>query len=462
MNKVNDNFYDCSNSAKSGCRKRLKKVHVRLCRLNIEENANRSGIVLMITLVLLVVLSTLGYTLSSRIATQRHRDFYIIDYQAARYGCDSALKYAFAVLSDINTPDLVIRSEEPDFSDLFALSELEYQEFLAQWAEEQMQMQEEPDDFGVKAELDNLLALFDSADNNDFNNIDVTPYFDDPNIVKIRGPYGPTWPLIAEPTEFEIGTATVKIEIEDENAKYPIGWAMLDDEEIQREAQAGFETFCEWMDIDQVQVELLKEQMEQIKEIRPFTLDLKPIKVTKKVPVQTSRRTRRTRTRRRTRTPRTKTTRKTIPVAAQITDFAKLFHSSMIDTDELARPTIISETRKESALKYIGMWGSSKVNINTAPRHVLEAAFTFGGDATEIADEIIERRRIEPFADFEDLRKALYRYADSLEKCEKCITTESNFFTIKVTAVHGAARASAVIAVMKEKGKWRKIAVCSG
>mgnify|MGYP000173800889 CR=1 FL=1 len=280
MNKVNDNFYNCLNNAQFSRRKHLTEIQVKLCRLGIEKNANRSGIVLMVTLVLLVVLSTLGYTLSSRIAAQRHRDFYIIDYQAARYGCDSALKYAFAALSDINTPELVIRSEEPDFSDLFALSELEYQEFLAQWAEEQMQMQkqEEPDDFGVKAELDNLLALFDSPDNNDFNNIDVTPYFEDPNIVKIRGPYGPTWPLIAEPTELEIGTATVMIEIEDENAKYPIGWAMLDDEEIQREAQASFETFCEWMGIDEVQVELLTEQMEQMKEIRPFTLDLKPLK----------------------------------------------------------------------------------------------------------------------------------------------------------------------------------------
>ncbi len=459
MNKVRENFCNCPNCAQFNHRKRLEKAKVKLIRLGIEKNANRSGIVLMVTLVLLVVLSTLGYTLSSRIAAQRHRDFYIIDYQAARYGCDSALKYAFAVLSDINTPELVFRSEEPDFSDLFALSELEYQEFLAQWAEEQML---EQDDSDINPDLDNLLALFDSTDNNDFNNIDVTPYFDDPNIVMVRGPYGPTWPLIAEPTEFEIGTATVKIEIEDENAKYPIGWGMLDDEEIQREAQAGFETFCEWMGIDQVQVELLKEQMEQINEIRPFTLDLKPITISKKVPLQTARRTGRTRTTRRTRRPRTKKTKKTIPVAAQIADFAKLFHSSMIDTDELARPTIISETRKESALKYIGMWGSRKVNINTAPRHVLEAAFTFGGDATEIADEIIERRRIEPFTDFEDLRTTLFRYADSLEKCEKCITTTSTFFTIKVTAVRGVARASAVIAVMKEKGKWRRIAVFSG
>ncbi|MHC4175201.1 MAG: hypothetical protein ACYST5_20005, partial [Planctomycetota bacterium] len=57
---------------------------------------------LLITLVILVVLSTLGYTLSSRVAAQRHRDQYIVDYSKARYGCDSAVKYALATLEEIS------------------------------------------------------------------------------------------------------------------------------------------------------------------------------------------------------------------------------------------------------------------------------------------------------------------------------------------------------------------------
>ncbi len=140
----------------------------------------------------------------------------------------------------------------------------------------------------------------------------------------------------------------------------------------------------------------------------------------------------------------------------------RLLHSSLIDTEVLARPTIISERRKESALKYMGMWGSRKVNINTAPRHVLEAAFTFGGDADEIAEEIIQRRRIKPFTNIEELKRALFGYSNAIEKCEKYITTASSFFTIKVTAVSGVARTSAVIAIMKEGKKIQKIAVISG
>ena len=134
----------------------------------------------------------------------------------------------------------------------------------------------------------------------------------------------------------------------------------------------------------------------------------------------------------------------------------------MIDTELLARPTIISETRKESPLKYMGMWASGRVNINTAPRQVLEAAFTFGGDADKIAEEIIRRRRVRPFKDIKDLKKSLFKYSNSIERCKNYITTVSRFFTIKVTTISGVAKASAVIAITKDGKKIERIAVISG
>src|SRR4030042_411187 len=102
---------------------------------NMNKSRGRSGIVLLFTLILLVVLATLGYTLSSRVAAQRHRNQYIIDYSKAKYGCESAVKYALATLEEIN-PQLIERPNEPDFSDLFALSEAQYQELLEQWRQE--------------------------------------------------------------------------------------------------------------------------------------------------------------------------------------------------------------------------------------------------------------------------------------------------------------------------------------
>lgn len=423
---------------------------------NRSDCRNRPGIVLLVTLVLLVMLSMLGYTLSSRLAAQRHRDRYIIDYQAARYGCDSAARYAFAQLQDINTPPLVTRPNEPDFSDLFNLSEVEYEELWRQWTAKKT--------YGGTESSSDMRDVNDIDDINDINdvgeadNIGSVTDFNDPNSLVVRGPYGPPWPFVIEPVEFEIGSATVRIEIEDENAKYPVGWALLDGEEVQREALAGFETFCEWMDINSVRIDLLKQELKEIGEIKTFKLNFKPITISEKRVT-----TVRSRTASGRRTSRRRTVRKrTIPASVHTADFAKLFHSSLINAEVLASPTIVSESRKESALKYMGLWASSKVNINTAPRHVLEAAFTFGGDADKIAEEIIQRRRIEPFTDIEDLRKSLFRYSDSIGKCEKYITTASRFFTIRITAVSGVAEASTIIAITKDGKKIERIAVISG
>lgn len=422
------------------------------------------GVVLLVTLVLLVVLSILGYTLGSRVASQRHRNQYIIDYSKACYGCDSAVKYALATLEGIDA-QLIERPNEPDFSDLFALSEAEYQELLAAWG---MEFQLAGFDTGqTSADMIDTNDINDPGDIDDVNDIGPDENgldgFSSLDTVVVRGPYGAAWPFVTEPVEFEIGSAKVRIEIEDENAKYPLGWAILDDEEVKTEAEVGFETFCAWMALDGEQIDSLKEQLKVIAEIKPFKTDFKPITKTVRTPVKTPTPSSKSRTSSTARTTRTRTYRKTIPVSQQIAEqtahFAKLFHSPLIDTEALARPTIVSPSRKESALKYMGMWGSQKVNVNTAPRHVLEAAFTFGGDEVEIAAEIIEQRRQKTFENIEELRKTLFRYSDSIQKCEPYITTVSRFFTIKITAVSGVAKTSSIIAITKDGERVQRIAV---
>jgi hypothetical protein len=429
-----------------------------LCKyLNRSGRRSRPGIVLLVTLVLLVVLATLSYTLSSRVSAQRHRDQYIIDYSQARYACDSAMKYALALstLEDFN-PQMISRPNEPDFSDVFMLSEVEYRKLLEQWAGESGE--------SGTGRADSLREITDAADfgeANDINDVNGVGRANlDSSSMQIRGPYGPAWPFVTEPVEFEIGSARVRIEIEDENAKYPIGWALLNDPTVQLEAEASLKTFCEWMGLTSKEVDALKQQLKDIGEMKTFEVEFKPVTTAVRTPPPA------TSTGADARTRRTRITRKTVSAADQAarqnTDFAKLFHSSLIDTEALARPTIDSESRKESALKYLGMWASTKVNVNTAPRHVLEAAFAFGGDADKIAEQIIRRRREQPFTDIEDLKRSLLSYSDSIAKCEKYITTVSRFFTIKVTAVSGVAKASAIAAITKDGNKIERIAVISG
>ena len=413
---------------------------------------NRGGIVLLVTLVLLVVLSTLGYTLSSHIAAQRHRAQYIIDYQAARYACDSAVKYALATLEDIS-PEPINRPEEPDFSDLFHLTDEEYEELLAEWGDKYSLEQGES-----FYEDEN----YDINDTIDGNYIDGLIDFNEPNSAIIRGPYGPPWPLVAEVAQFEVGSARVQIEIEDENAKYPVGWMLLRDKNVEREVMAGFKTFCEWMDVNEVQIDSMEQELGTIRGIKPFYVEFKPRR--KKIETKATITARAGRKVRRRAPSRFKMATVSVAqqVAEQATDLSRIFHSSLIDIEALARPTIVTKTRKESPLKYTGIWGSAKVNINTAPRHVLEAAFAFGGDADRIAEKIIQRRRVEPFKDIDDLKESLFGYSDSIRKCEKYITTVSNFFTIRVNAVSGVAEVSSVIAITKEGNEINKVAVISG
>ena len=429
---------------------------------------NRSGIVLLITLVLLVVLSTLGYTLNARVTAQRQRDQYVIDYSQARYSCDSAVKYALATLEDLE-PALISRPNSPDFSDIFAMSEEDYQELLEQLALEAGYLDDEEDESSNSySDLLRSLEANDVGDSNDSNYIDDNIDADPLDLVEIPGPYGPAWPFVTEPTEFELGTAKVKIEIEDENAKYPLGWALLGDPKIKREAQAGFETFCEWMGMSAEDITLLAEQLAVVGEIRPFKVDFKPITRTERTttPSPTTRtesssssKSGATRSRR----PLTRPRRKTVSAAQQIAEqsglYARLLHSSLLDTEALARPIVVSQNRKESVLKYLGTWASMKVNINTAPRHVLEAAFMFGGDADKIADEVIRHRRAKPFDTINELKETLYRYSDSIKKCEKFITTTSRFLTIRVRAVSGGAEASSIIAITKDGKKVQRVAV---
>ena len=203
----------------------------------------------------------------------------------------------------------------------------------------------------------------------------------------------------------------------------------------------------------------LKENLQIVADQKQFTINPKDVTITetaeKAAPKRTpadARRRRRTRT-----TAKTTTTKR--PAIAHTTDFAKLLHSTIIDLEELAQPLPHTGERYEAPLKYLSLWGSQRVNINTAPRHVLEAAFSFGGDPQELAAAIIEQRRKKPFKDVAELRRILYQYSDAIKKAEPYITAKSSFFSVKVAAVSGNAKASAVGTVTKSGKKVQKIAI---
>jgi hypothetical protein len=435
----------------------------------------RRGVVLLITLVILVILATLGYTLSTRVAARRHRDRYIIGYAQAEYACTSGMKYALASLSNL-TAELISRPNEPDFSDVFALTEIQYQQLLSE--------------VGANGDSQRTSGAATSGRGQGGYGDDEMAYEGMTSLAgpgtsaAIPGPYGPRWPLVTEPVELEIGSAKVTIEVEDENAKYPLAWALITDQPIlpqqagaalatteQRaraaEADVGFRTFGEWMGYGPEELDDLKEELAGVRKLRPFKMEYKAVAAPTTASRSAALRSRVSRTRGTNAGTRGTRGRSVISANDQMdrqsAALARLFHSSLLDTDLLTRPTVVSESRKESAMKYLGLWGARKVNVNTAPRHVLEAALAFGSvaDAPQIADAIIKQRRIQPFSDVAEIKSQLLRYSDSVEKCKEFLTTSSTVFTIKVTAYSGVARKVAVAGVTKEGTTVKPIAVIS-
>ena len=264
------------------------------------DRKKRHGIVLILTLFVLVVLSVVGYTLTAKVSSYRHRCQYLIDYQSARYACDAGTKYALINLSGINAKPIE-RSDVPDFSDLFGLTDEEYQQILDEYVEQKMlsEIQKSYDLTDTSALTSRITDpcygdVFGIADNNLMNNLfgaagpnaaefNRTIQKSKPQEPFIPGPYGPEWPLVSKPMNFQIGSSRVTIKIEDENAKYPLGWALLADKNIQLESQVSFQTFCEWMNIYGQDFSTLQEDLGQIAQIKTFQLEFKDITKTKKV-----------------------------------------------------------------------------------------------------------------------------------------------------------------------------------
>lgn len=435
--------------------------------------------ILLITLVILVILSTLGYTLCAEVAARRHREQFMIDYCIARHACASGLKYALASMNGLQFA-LISRPNEPDFSDVFAMTEPDYQEFLEMWAAKLAADSNLPEE-GVLEEAPGRPAGGPTAgkgsrkkasltgDGNDVNDINAPDATRRPQTratrVKIRGPYGPPWPLVTEPVELEIGSAQVTVAIEDENAKYPLGWAILADEKVRAQAVVGWQSFCEWMGYTQTEIDSLNLDLSRMGNIKPFKTQFQP--ETEPVEPPASIRGRISRTPAASTAVRRTMSRKPVSAEEQMgrqnKEFAKLFHSALVNRDLLSRPSIVSDSRQECAMKYLGLWATRHVNVNTAPRHVLQAALTFGSvaDAPRIADQIIEHRREKPVADVNELKQAVLRYATAIQDCGDFLTATSSVFSIRVTAVRGVARVTMLAAVSNEGDKVVPIAVIS-
>ena len=458
--------------------------------MRIRTKKSRCGFVLLVTMIVLVVLASLTTGLAVQMSMAKRRQQYMIEYQRARYGLDSAMKYILNELPS-KTFRLSNREEQPDFSDVFLMNRAEFAEFVATWAETATDEQIEavlaegasltqPVPLSNEDMLSGLLSLFGggSDDANDMTadlyNADEELYVVelDPNDVVVPGPYGAPWPYVTEPIDLEIGPCKVTITIEDENAKMPLSWLVTNSKVANKQAENALKTFCEWMSWDSEQLRELEatitEAMDEVHKKKEFKLNPSPILLknttTRTVRTPTRATTISRRTTSRTTTTRTvqSTTTKERPAVAHTTDFAKLFHSSLLDQEFLARPLPDTGERIESPLKYLSLWGAQRVNVNTAPRHVLEATFSLAMDSfdlPEFTQAVIEKRKEKPLLKISELKELGSLDTNTMRQLNNYLTTTSTFFQIRITSRSGNARSSAVATVVKEGRKTERLAI---
>lgn len=477
-----------------------------------------SGVALLVAVLVLVVLSSLLAGLATRMTMVKRRQAYRVEYQRARYALDSAIKYALAA---IPTQDFALapRTDMPDFSDLFVMDGEQYRAFIEAWLweaeEEQIKKvlkkgasRSTPSQLSSMDMYSAMAGLFGgSSDDPNAPMVQTEPNMQqawtepnmrqtwtdlqdnmltiDPNDVQVPGPYGPPWPYVTEPIEFQIGPAQVTIQIEDENAKMPLSWVITDQDATNKQAAAALSLFCDWMGLGIDDREALQNQLSGIYEHKVFELNPAPVLL----PVQPAQRqqeaasegqtrqvgrftvTRTTAAQRQQMRQQTRQAARTTaqlqtqqrPTVAHAADFAKLFHSSLLDREALAHPVPHTALPDESPLKYLGLWGSQRVNVNTAPRHVLEAALSFGsGDPTVLVENIIQKRREAPIKTLEELKDAFYIDSQTIERAKDYLTTTSNFFLIRVVSRSGNARVSAVATVIKEGRNVERLVILYG
>src|SRR6056297_960209 len=106
-------------------------LNVRHCR--------NGGVALMVTLAVLIILTTIVYSLTARLMTYKRRQEFMINYQSARYACDSATKYALETAREMELKT-VSRTNMPDFSDLFYMTAEQEKEMLVEWADYQSEL----------------------------------------------------------------------------------------------------------------------------------------------------------------------------------------------------------------------------------------------------------------------------------------------------------------------------------
>ena len=87
-------------------------------------------------------------------------------------------------------------------------------------------------------------------------------------------------------------------------------------------------------------------------------------------------------------------------------------------------------------MKYLGLWGHSRINLNTASVEVIEVAFSGIGMNGEVAQEIVDYRTKKPLTHISQLKK-IDSVRPFLQVIQSLSTIESDSFSVEIKAQSG-------------------------
>jgi len=260
--------------------------------------------------------------------------------------------------------------------------------------------------------------------------------------------------VIAQSYETQVGGVAVKVEIHDENAKLPLLWAMSSPYERmggQNMVDQPFYTYGNLLGVasDQVRgtIDLARRLAAQV--------HLPPTEVV--LQKNSERRTVSRHQGLRKEMEETKKRRLAMGV------FAEIWKSQLQHNLENAA---LNEPLGEGVGSFadqVGVWGSNHININTAPKEVLMAAFEPLGLTEAMAGAIVETRAQKPFNDISELKKVSGLPEEVYSYMRELCVSYSTSYSIYVTARVGRVEQRLICGIYRSRsGELLNVGIVSG
>ncbi|MCK5270331.1 MAG: general secretion pathway protein GspK [Sedimentisphaerales bacterium] len=259
-------------------------------------------------------------------------------------------------------------------------------------------------------------------------------------------------PFLFARQKLKIGLVSVEIKIYDENSKFPIYWLL----------HSPIEKNTDYRDKS---VKLLAERLEAEPAANNEAVDLarktgKAMNVPEPMNYLYRRSSGRSRYRRVA--WRLKRSRQSKSLAGKGIDHNKLLRQTMSNFFYQWQEELKQNEKYKNMLTplpnhparfadYIGCWGHNRININTAPVEVLEAAFLPLGITKKTAEAVVVHREKNPFANPTQLQRVRGISRTMLNAAKVLSTTSSDTFSIQITTSLGRASYSLYGSIYKSR-----------